>query len=454
MTHSFVDQLKNHEWHRAGICFAEASGASRSEADSNAMRAIFSCFGFSLQNTAILKRLVPSWISGWTHSTRIRFQQFPDQKLREINHAFSLAGHFDPNRVADKCFAHEPLSPAPLDLPVASHAAHGQATGVAQQHMALRRRLRMINLSWCPLPQPLMRSNSVVGLYPTVRPSLLSSQVTRSRSGGLRFQNPMHLFVRPILFRMSRFCELDSNSQSRPPGTQSRKPDRPFGSKGVAIVHTNHSGVAILSKQSQEDSAGADPTLSLEQTHRQQISTEQIAHRQGVYTLTIPRSKPAFEVHCPHLVASLCTGQATGPQLRPSRRALTLTTAQLHPPEPLADGPRTGNRFSRIISSQACRQLPASPTAVSPPQNSNPPQPLRGDSPRRMMRPASPVSHTLGPFPLETRPPFVAASAAHSKSPTQLRHALLGLQRQLHELQPSHHRRELFPRHARGRAEK
>jgi len=54
----------------------------------------------------------------------------------------------------------------------------------------------------------------------------------------------------------------------------------------------------------------------------------------------------------------------------------------------------------------------------------------------------------------QARHPFVAALAAHAKTPTQLRHALLCLQRQLHKLQPSHHRRDLFPRHGPQKAQK
>src|SRR6476661_9236387 len=144
MAHLFYDPLSSQEWPRAGVRFAEASVASRSEADSNARRAILSCFGFSLQKSTILKRLIPSSISGRTHSTWIRFQQFPDQKIRKINQPSALADPFDPHRVADKCFAHKPLASAPFDLPVASHTAHDQATRIAQQHLPLRRGLRAI----------------------------------------------------------------------------------------------------------------------------------------------------------------------------------------------------------------------------------------------------------------------------------------------------------------------
>src|SRR6478672_7288449 len=101
MAHLFYDRLGDQKWPRTGVRFAEASVASRSEADSSARRALFSCFGFSLQETTVLKRLIPSSISGRTHSAWIRFQQFSDQKIRKINQPSVLADPFDPHRVAD-----------------------------------------------------------------------------------------------------------------------------------------------------------------------------------------------------------------------------------------------------------------------------------------------------------------------------------------------------------------
>src|SRR6185503_2146534 len=239
MTHLFYDRLSNQKWPRAGVRFAEASVASRSEADSNPRCALFSCFGFSLQNTTLLKRLIASAISGWTHSTWIGFQQFPDQKIRKVNQPFPLADQFDSHRVADKCFAHKPLASAPFDLPVASHTAHDQADGIAQQHIPLWRTFRTINLPWRPLPQPFVGSNLVVRFYPTVRPPLLSSQVTRSRSRRLGLQYSMHLFVRPVLLRMPRGREFDAYPQSRPPRAQARKPRRTSRAKGRTIVHAD-----------------------------------------------------------------------------------------------------------------------------------------------------------------------------------------------------------------------
>jgi hypothetical protein len=454
MTHLFYDRLSNQEWPRAGVRFAEASVASRSEADSSARRAIFSCFGSSLQNTTLLKRLIASSISGRTHSTWIRFQHFPDQKIRKINHAFPFADQFDPHRVADKCFAHKPLASAPFDLPVASHTAHDQADGIAQQHIPLWRTFRTINLPWRPLPQPFVGSNLIVRLYPTVRPPLLSSQVTRSRSRRLGFQYPMHLLVRPVLLRMPRGREFDANPQSRPPSAQSRKPRRTNRSKGRTIVHADDLGISLLPKQTQKNPPDWFPVLIFQQAHAQQISTELIPHSQWFHSLAILSPKPTFEVHRPHVVAPSAHRQSFAGQLRTTPRSSATRTIQFQPLEPLANRSRTWGLLPRIFFAQSGCELPAAPTPMSSAQPANPLQPLGGSSLRRASGTTSSLSQPAGSLPLESGLPFVATLATESEQPAQLRHALLGLESQLCKLQPPGQRRELFQRHAREKAEK
>jgi hypothetical protein len=64
------------------------------------------------------------------------------------------------------------------------------------------------------------------------------------------------------------------------------------------------------------------------------------------------------------------------------------------------------------------------------------------------------ISQTSATFPLEATFPFVAAFATDSELPTQLRHAFVGLQGQLHKCEPPHYQRDLFPRHAREKRQK
>src|SRR6266851_3492851 len=349
MTHPFCDQLKSRQSPRAGIRFAEASVASRSEADSCARGGIFACFGSSLRSTTVLKALIPPSISSRTHSSWIRFPQFADQKFRKINLPLSLPGPFYPHLVANKCFADKALAPAPFDLPVASHPACHHAAGIAQQHIPLPRRLRTIDVAWRPLPQPFVRSDLVVGFYPTVRPPLLSSQVDRSRARRFGFQYPMHLLVRSILPRVPRLYEFDSNPQRRPPSTQSRKPSWTSRSKGRTIVHAHDLRISLLPKQTQKDPPHWLPALISQQADAQQISTEQIPHCQWFHSLPVLSPKPTFEVHRPDLVAPSRHGQDLAVQFRSSPGSAAAAAIQFQPLEPLANRSRRGRLLTWIF---------------------------------------------------------------------------------------------------------
>src|SRR6266496_3665634 len=171
-------------------------------------------------------------------------------------------------------------------------------------------------------------------------------------------------------------------------------------------------------------------------------------------TRIIAGSKPSFEVHGPYVVASSRHRQAAPPQLRPCRRTATRSTTQLQPPQPVANRPRTGNGLPAIFLAKSSRQFPAAPAFVSAPQTSNPAHPFRGYLPRRAVRPTLPVSQARQSLALEARQPLVATLATHSKTPAHLREAFLVLQSQLHQLQPPHHNRKFFPRHAGGKSRK
>src|SRR4051794_3350087 len=194
---------------RAGVRRAEASEASRSEADSSTIGPLFFCPAFSLRNVLFSLKLFPTSVSGRTNSTRVRFQQLPYQQIRKIKQRLVRAHSFEPDRITDKCFAHKPLAPAPFDLPVATHRTHHQVLGIIQHHSPFRRTFSTINLFRRLLIQPLVRANSVVDFYRSVCPSLLSSQMSRNRPGGLGLQDPMHLFSPPKQMFVEGFIRID-----------------------------------------------------------------------------------------------------------------------------------------------------------------------------------------------------------------------------------------------------
>src|SRR5579859_888760 len=395
-----------------------------------------------------------SVITSRTHSSRIGVPQLPDEQASKVDRPLASPLWFQSHWITDEGLPHEPLAALPFDLPIGANPARGPTLSIDQHRTAPQPCFGTIHLRGCPLPQGFVRPNPIVSLYPPVQAPLLRSQMARGRPRRLGLEHAVHLLVRPVLFGMSRRDEFDSNAQGGPPGAQPRQTPGTSGPKRPAVVRANHGWIAVLPEQPQKDPARWHPTLILEQPDRQQIPTERIPDRQGLHPLAVASSKPAFEIHRPHLIAAPRHGQPSPLQSRPPRRMPTRTTAQFHSPQPFANRPRTRHAFSGVFLPQTRSQFPAAPTPVTSPQTPNPDQPSRGYPPRRTMRATGPVPQTARPLLLESRYPLVAALAAQTKTPTQLRHALLGFEGQLHELQPLYHRRKFFPRHARGKAQK
>jgi hypothetical protein len=190
--------------------------------------------------------------------------------------------------------------------------------------------------------------------------------------------------------------------------------------------------------------------LIWQNTNPQQVTAEHISDGQRLDSLAIGGTKPTFEVHRPNFVAGSGTDQARPPQLGPGW-SVAPPPRQLHPPEPLCNGSHRGNLFSRILLEQPSSKFLAAPSVVTPPQPPNTSEPLRRDLLWRMQGATGTIpqsSQTL------SSSPFVAYPATDPERVTQLRHASLGLQSQLHELQSPSKRRNIFPRHDRRKRQK
>jgi hypothetical protein len=189
----------------------------------------------------------------------------------------------------------------------------------------------------------------------------------------------------------------------------------------------------------------------VEQPHGQHVAAEGIAYGQGFHAPTIPGSKPTFEIHRPDLVAPPGYGQLPPAQPGTPRRTTAAAPAQLHSLEPLANRAGCWSPVTPILFAQPDSQLPTAPTAMLSSQPPKSAQPQRRGSTRRLARTRAPVSQSATAFPFEARLPLVTIAPTDPEGLTQLRHALLGLQSQLHKLQPSRQRKDLFPRHAPGK---
>jgi len=384
-------------------------------------------------------------IPGRAHATRIGLPQLPYQQTAKIDPAFLPAHGLEAHRISHKRFAHKALSSSPLDLTVAPDPTHCPLPGILQDPTPGSLCPGTIYLRRWPLPQSLVRANVVVTVYPSIRAALLCTPVARARPSCFGLHHSMHLLVPSVLFGMARSDELHANSQRRPPGAQARKPRRTRRSKGTAVVHANDQRIAVLSEQPQKNAPHWLPPLIGQQPDAQQIAAEQIPHRQRLRPTTVLSAKPSFEIHRPYVVASTRQGQGSKAPLRAWTRTPTNPGTEFHCFQPPANRARGRRTLTGVVLDQSNPQFATSPTAMPSPQTPNSGHPWPTGLLRRVMRTTPPIVETALPFLLEALLPFVAALSAEPERPTQPRHALLGLQSQLHELQSSRHQGDCLP---------
>src|SRR5262245_4214019 len=393
-------------------------------------------------------------ILGRTHPTGIGLPQLSDQQLAKVDPPFLPTHGFETYRISNEGFAHKALASLPPDLAIAPHPTHGPLSGIAQDRASLRLGMGPIDLCRRPLPQRLVRTNGVVAFYPSIGAPLLCTRVARTGPSDFRRHYSMHLLVPTILFGMAWSDEFHPNSQGDPPGAQARKPRRPAGCKRTAVVGPNDQRVAIFSEQPQKNPPHRFPALIRQQPDGQDIAAQQISHRQRLDPTTILSAKPSFEIHRPDVVASTSLGQGSNTHQRSSASTPTNPATELHSLEPSADGARARTTLIGVVLDQPGLQLATSPTAMASAQTPDASQPLRPRSLRRAVRTARPIVEAPWAFLLEAFLPFVAVLPTQPEQPTQLRHALLALQSQLHKLQPSPNPRHCLPCHGPEKAGK
>jgi hypothetical protein len=431
----------------------ERSEPQRSERPSDAHILVF--LRYPITSVTMSRNLRPRPTPSRTHSSRIGFPQLANNQSGETNLPFVSAQKPQSHFMSHEGFSHKTLAPAPSDLAIAPHPPEHQFRRIFQQHHAwARTAFRSINFCRSALPQSFVRSNFVVGSNPPLAAPPLSARVAGNWPRRFGFVHPVHLFVTPILFRMSGRYEFAPHPQSRPPGTQARKPRWPGRSEWSPIIRADNLGIPVAREQSHKNPASRPPTLIGQQSYSQQITTEQIAHRQGLDPATVLCSKPALEIDCPNLVASPRYGQSAWLQARTSRRTPAGPTAQFHSLHPFANRAGSRNGLPGIFPTQMRGQFSTSPTSMAPVQTANPTQPSHRSFARRTVGTATSIAQPGSAFLLKSLFPFVADLAAPAKNPTQLRHASLGLQDQLYKLKPPHDRGHFLQRHAPEIAEK
>ena len=440
------------QWQRLGVHRAKASEASRSGVNTKTLRAaITGCSLLRSHRNLLASPRGSLDIVCRTHPAQIGLPHLSDQDVPQIDQTLAGSGWLESHRIPNERFSDKSLSSLPPDLSIASNAPHLPQTRVPYSGQSPALALAAIDLCGRPLTQRFVRSHLVVSSDPSIRAPLLRSPMNRRKPCRFGLEHPMHLFVSAILFGMSWSDKFHSNRQGCPPRAQTRKARWTGRSKGAAVVHTDDFRVAMPAKQSHKFSADRLPTLIFEQPDAQQIPTEQIPHGQRFYPLTILRPKPAFEIDCPHVVASLGHRQARPVQWRSPTRATAPPPVQPHSLEPIADRSDRRRASRAMLFAQTRCQFPAAPASMAPAQSAYPCQPSWGNLARAASRSPRSIFEPTQSIALESLDPFVANPAAESKFSTKCGDRSLGLGNQLHKLQTPHHTGDLFPRHACGK---
>src|SRR5512136_2763831 len=157
MSTAYDEGLRLPGGHRVGVRIAEASVASRSDANPNAMRTRWRSVSWVPAGGAQLPASRPPRISGRAHPAGIGIPKFANQLTHKINRASCSAHHLEAHRIAHEGFAHKTLPPTPFDLAVAPHPPHPPPARVADDRPPYSPALPTIDLRGRPLLQRFVR---------------------------------------------------------------------------------------------------------------------------------------------------------------------------------------------------------------------------------------------------------------------------------------------------------
>src|SRR6266508_3325506 len=144
-----------------------------------------------------------------------------------------------------------------------------------------------------------MRPFVVVLIAEPIESPLLRPAMGAPRPRRLPLQLPMHPLVPSVLLRMPHLDLLRPDPQLDPPHRQPAQPSRPDVGEGLAVVGTNDSGKAVLTKGGLENRPGQIACGPRQPLAPQDVPTEVVHQRQGMTILTIPHAELPLEVRRP-----------------------------------------------------------------------------------------------------------------------------------------------------------
>ena len=294
--------------------------------------------------------------------------------------------------------------------------------------------------------QGFVRSLVIVASQPAGEAMLLASTGVGGGLSRFSFHHPVKLFVGAIVLWTSWPCKFHPDAQTYPPCAQLRKARWSSRSEGAAVVDPNHLRPAITSKKPRKSSFDRRAMLAGQHLRQQTITTEQIAHGQGLATLALARPEPPFEIHRPNMVGSSCprpSGMETNTGFaRPTGQG----AGQLQTCKPAANGSRTG--WMPPLPLKPCPHLLRAPRRVTASQLPYALHPSRRQLSGHMARtPAAILQRRMPPFGHKARFPFICGFAADTKMSAPISYRLFVPEQRLDQTTPLPNWSLYLPRH-------
>ena len=393
-------------------------------------------------------------INGWPHRSGITVVEMTDQQRAKINCLHIPLEWLKPDALPDEGFSDKSFSAPPPYLAVTAHISLRPSGRISEVLLLTGEAFRTF-----PIParghllfQCFMRAEAIINFHPSTGAMLLALTGARRGASSFGFENAVHLLMRSIFLRMPRPDELNADAQSDPPGAQARQTSRSGRGERTTVIGPNNARQSIMLKKLQEYSFGWLPTLVRQKTNGQYIPTEQIAHGQRLYALSVTAAKPSFEVSSPDLIRSGCSGQRR--HLDPARFARPAPTrsGKSQSLQPSGNGGRC--RSLAILPKQRGLDFFCAPMPVPLTRASNPLNPLAPHSQGHSMWSAAAIAQIATPTFSETAQPLVSRFSTDAKDLAPTTHRSFTAEQSFNQLPPLPNNRCVFPRHSRGKTQK
>ena len=216
---------------------------------------------------------MPATVDGWTHGSQVAGMNLTNQPVVKINAPVILPPGFEGNLLSDESFADKATSSLPVDLAIGTYAFGRPAARVTRRSgSAVMPPTPVIDLVGRNETKGFMRTLLVVFLQPVLKPSLLGLWGSCGRSGGIRFEFPMPLFMRGIVSRPRPAAESGQDAQTDPPGTQLREPGRTGTGPRPPLIGMNPVRQAETTKQPYKFTLNARQFMTMQDAHAQSIA--------------------------------------------------------------------------------------------------------------------------------------------------------------------------------------